>query len=113
MDPSKPVFSVRADTTPQWQFDPCPEVYTGNVIVHDVQRWLEDVGWRADLEEEPITECPACQTKEEQCDVCHGAGYTWQQDPAGREDSEPLQQQCEACFQNVFTEETTDGRENF
>ena len=48
--------------------------------------------------------------KAQQCDVCHGAGYTWQQDPAGREDAEPIQQQCEACFQNVFTEETTDMR---
>ena len=50
------------------------------------------------------------QAKAQQCDVCHGAGYTWQQDSAGREDAEPIQQQCEACFQNVFTEETNESK---
>lgn len=59
-----PVFSLRTDTTPQWEFNSFSEEYRGNVIIHDVQLWLEDTGWRVDLEEEPIIECPACKEVE-------------------------------------------------
>jgi len=38
------------------------------------------------------------ETHDEQCATCSGYGYIWQQDPAGREDAEPLQAQCESCY---------------
>ena len=63
IDHSKPVFCV-VDTTPQWEFVLFSELYSGNVIIHDVEQWLEDAGWKTNLEEEPIIECPTCKEVE-------------------------------------------------
>lgn len=59
-----PAFSARTNTTPRWQFNSFSEEYHGNVIIHDVKRWLQDIGWKVDLEWEPIIECPTCKQEE-------------------------------------------------
>jgi len=56
-----PGVTARTDTTPGWKFNSFSEEYEGDVVITNVQRWLEDVSWMVDLEEEPIIECPACK----------------------------------------------------
>ena len=59
-----PGVTARTDTTPQWKLNSFSEEYEGDVVITNVQRWLEDVNWRVDLEDEPIVECPACKEVE-------------------------------------------------
>lgn len=56
-------FSLRTDTTPHWEFDSSSEEYKGNVIIHDVGRFLQDAGWMVYLTDEPLIRCAECDSK--------------------------------------------------
>jgi hypothetical protein len=59
-----PGVTARTDTTPAWKFNSFSEEYEGDVVITNVQRWLQDVNWMVDLDWEPIVECPSCKEVE-------------------------------------------------
>ena len=88
--------TIEIDPELRWEFDlhlSESRNVSADIVLIDVCRLLTYAGWDVDVEKNKYR-CPDCT----ECEVCSGFGYTWQQDPAGREDSEPLQAQCESCY---------------